>query len=93
MVDVFIASYSLKKDSNLSIKSGIITKYTETHDNKRRDGFCCNILLSKYASILFEDGLSYQLKQGDMMIFYNQPYKTLCVDGKDFILLTFDIFI
>jgi len=93
MVDVFIASYSLKKDSNLSIKSGIITKYTETHDNKRRDGFCCNILLSKYASILFEDGLSYQLKQGDMMIFYNQPYKTLCVDGKDFILLMFDIFI
>lgn len=93
LVNDFISSYSLKKDSNLSIKAGIITKYTEPHNNKRVDGFSCNIILSKSANILFEDGLSYHLKQGDMIFFYNQPYKIHSVDEKEFVIMSIDVFI
>lgn len=81
IIDFFIKSYCVDSDINISITSGEIIKY-KSCDMVDLGGFgvSCLLLLSNKASIVFNDGLNYELTQGDVLLYKKQEFGLKCLD-------------
>jgi hypothetical protein len=73
--DFFAKSYNIIIGTSLDINNCIITKYTKYNTNQHTNlssGFVCILFLSEKTDILFNDGLLYNMNQGDMIIYENE---------------------
>lgn len=90
IIEYFIKSYCVDSDIKISITSGDFIKYkcNDTNDSIGK-GVSCMIILSKNADIIFNDGLTYKLNQGDILLYKKQFFTVNC-DDEVYIIL-FDI--
>jgi hypothetical protein len=90
IIEYFIKSYCVDSDIKISITSGDFIKYkcNDTNDSIGK-GVSCMIILSKNADIIFNDGLTYKLNQGDILLYKKQFFTVNCID--EVYIILFDI--
>jgi len=71
LIDFFVKSYNLNKDIKITIANCRVLKYNNS--NIVSNGFLCIISLSQSTLFVYNNGLTYQLEQGDLLICKNPP--------------------
>lgn len=84
--DFVVKSYNLMINTSININNCIITKYNTNQPTNLSSGFVCLLFLSEKTDILFNDGLIYNMNQGDMIIYKNEPFEIVNNENSVYIL-------